>query len=244
MTARCPSDLALERHLLDPSRSPLLAHVDACASCRERVARMRSEGEDFRRFVFPATVDAVVDAAAAPRRRWFPLLIAPVGGLAAAAAVLLVLLRPAGPPPDYVGTMGGPITLSVFTPGADGSHALHDGEHVPASAALRFKVRSEGCALWLLSVDASGAVTRLYPAAGGPAAPPEGGELPGGAVLDGVGGPERLFAVCADRPLPWSDVERAARAAAGGGADRVRAGRRLDLPAEAAQATILLEKRP
>jgi hypothetical protein len=244
MTARCPSDLALERHLLDAAASPLLAHVEACAPCRERVARMQADGDDFRRFVFPATVEQVEEAAGR-RRRWFPLVLAPVGGIAAVAAALVVMLRPpAGPPPDYVGTMGGPITLSVFTPGAQGAHALLDGEAVPAASALRFKVKANGCGLWILSVDATGAVTRLFPAEGGPATPPPGGELPGGVVLDGIAGPERLYAVCADQPLPWTDVERAARAAAGGGADRVRAGGPLDLPEHASQATLLLEKRP
>lgn len=245
MTARCPSDLALERHLLDPAASPHLAHVEACPPCRARVARMQAEGEDFRRFVFPATVDQVEAAAARPRRRWFPLVLAPAGALVAIAAALLLVVRaPPGPPPGYVGTMGGPITLAAFTGGAEGVHALADGEVVPAAAALRFKVRAKDCSLWVLSVDGAGAVTRLFPAEGGPAVPPPGGELPGGAVLDGIAGPERLYAVCGDEPLPWADVERAARAAAGGGAERVRAGGRLDLPEHASQATLLLEKRP
>jgi len=172
-------------------------------------------------------------------------VLAPVGGLAAVAAALVLVLRPpAGPPPDYVGTMGGPITLSVFTPGAEGPHALADGEAVPAAAALRFKVKAKDCSLFILSVDGAGAVTRLFPAEGAAAVPPPGGELPGGAVLDGIAGPERLYAVCAGRPLPWGEVERAARAAAGGGADRVRSGARLRLPENASQATLLLEKRP
>ena len=245
MTTRCPSDLALERHLLDPAGSPHLAHVEACTTCRDRILRMQQEGEDFRRFVFPATVEHVEDAAARARRRWFPLVLAPVGGLVAIAAALLVVVRTQdGPPPGYVGTMGGPITLSVFAAGAEGVHALSDGEAVPAAAALRFKVKARDCALWLLSVDQAGAVTRLFPAEGGAAVPPPGGELPGGAVLDGLAGPERLYAVCSDQPLPWADVERAARDAAGGGAGRVRAGGMLALPEHASQATLLLEKRP
>ena len=69
MTARCPSDLALERHLLDPAASPLLAHVEACPTCRERLARMEADGADFRRFVFPATIERIEDATAPARRR-------------------------------------------------------------------------------------------------------------------------------------------------------------------------------
>lgn len=245
MTTRCPSDLALEQHLLDPAASPLLAHVEACAPCRARVLRMQAEGEDFRRFVFPATVEKVEEAAVR-RRRWLPLVLAPAGAFAAVAVAVVIAVRtPTGPPPDYLGPKGGPVILSVFTSGEHGVRALADGEVVPAASALRFRVGARGCSLWLLSVDASGQVTRLFPAAGDAAPPPEGGELPGGAVLDGEAGPERLFAVCAESPIPWGEVERAALQAAGGGAGRVRAGRALaGLPADAAQATLLLEKRP
>jgi hypothetical protein len=246
MTTRCPSDLALERHLLDPSASPHLAHVEACPVCHARLARMQQEGDDFRRYVFPATVERVEDAAARARRRWFPLVLAPVGGLVAIAAALLVVVRvPTGPAEGYTGIKGAPITLSVFTADGGGVHALHDGAAVPPAAALRFKVKAKDCSLWLFSVDQAGAVTRLFPAEGGAAAvPPAGGELPGGVVLDGVAGPERVYAVCSDQPLPWADVERAARQAAGGGAERVRAGGMLALPEHASQATLLLEKRP
>lgn len=248
--ARCPSELALERHLLDPAASPLLAHVEACAPCRERVARMQSEGEDFRRFVFPATVGHIEDAAR-PRRRWFSLVLAPAGVVMALAATFVLFVRaPSGPPADYEGVKGGPITLSVFTNGDQGVHALADGSNVPPAAALRFRVGlqagAQDCpALWLLSVDAAGQVTRLHPAAGEPGPAPASGELPGGAVLDGQVGPERLFAVCATRPVPWTAIESAARDAAGGGAARVRSGATLaGLPPGTAQATLLLEKRP
>ncbi|MGC3997559.1 MAG: DUF4384 domain-containing protein [Anaeromyxobacter sp.] len=238
---RCPSELALEAHLLqaDPA---VEAHLAGCARCAARLAGMERDGDTFRREVFPATVDAVTGADRRPQRRWW--LLAPLAAAAAAAALVLVV--PRQPPDDYVGLKGGDLTLGVWLDGAKGARAVVDGEGVPAAAGLRFRVRAAGpCRLWLLSIDAAGQVSRLYPASG------EGGgevdgvqELPGGVVLDGKAGPERLFAICTPGPLPWPEVAQAARGA-GAGAGAVREARRLEgLPSGAWQATVLVEKRP
>lgn len=266
--SRCPSDLALEAHLLEPAGSAVAPHVADCLDCQHRVARMEREGEDFRRFVFPATVGAVEDAAA-PRRRLLPAWLAPVAGLAAAAAALVLVvntgrLGPGGPAPDYVGTKGGPaaavaagapegaqvkgpgLMLGVFVQGATGVSAVSDGAAVPAAAGIRFKVQAAapGCRLWIASVDAAGQVSRIFPASGDPV-PVSRGELPGGARLDGLAGPERIYAVCAPEALPWDRLEQAVHAAADGGEARVRgAGLLGGLPAGASQTTLLLEKRP
>jgi hypothetical protein len=245
---RCPSELMLEEHLLDPSRSGLARHVAACAPCGARLARMEREGEEFRRFVFPRTVDAVTAAATAPRRprwsRWLAVAL-PAGGLAAAAAAMLLVVPQ--PPSDYLGAKGAPLSLQVWVGGDAGARAVADGGAVPAAAALRFQVRAaRPCRLWLLSVDGRGEVSRLYPPRGDTGADMQtGGTLPGGAVLDGLSGPERLFAVCSPGPLPLDELERAARAAASGGDEALRRASRLTgLPEGSAQATLLLEKGP
>jgi hypothetical protein len=245
MTARCPSDLALESHLLAPDRSPLAPHVDACGRCRGRLARMQEEGEEFRRFVFPATVEAVEDAAARRRPR-LAFLFAPAGALAALAAALLVFVRtqgPDGPSADYVGTKGSGIGLAAYVNEADGARPLEDGAVVPASAALRFKVSPAGeCFLWILSMDARGQVSRIYPPKGATVETRPSGPVPGGAVLDGEPGPERLFAVCAPASMSWDDVRATAPAATGPQA--VRHARALGGPlARAEQSTLLVEKR-
>ena len=54
-----PSELKLERHLLDPARSGIAGHVAECERCRGRLSEMQKQGEDFRRFVYPATLDKV-----------------------------------------------------------------------------------------------------------------------------------------------------------------------------------------
>jgi hypothetical protein len=251
--SRCPSDLALEAHLLDPARSSLTPHVHSCNDCRTRIARMEAEGEDFRRFVFPATVEAVEEAMT-PRSRRLLSWLMPVGGLVAAAAALMLVVRvgtgsrtPMHPGNDDIQLKGGSMSLAVYVGGgARGASAVTDGASVPANAQIRFKVRpAPDCKLWIVSVDASGQVSRLYPAAGEPTVVSESGALPGGAVLDGAGGPERIYAVCAPEALPFGTVERSARAAAAGGAEKVRhAGELRGLPASASQATLLLEKKP
>jgi hypothetical protein len=240
--SRCPSELDLELHLLAPARSRLAPHLAECARCRGQLAAMEAVGDKFRREVFPATVDAVVERSGRRRLpRW--LVAAPLGALAAAAAALFLFVRP---PADYVGAKGALLGLTVLVNDAAGPRAARDGEAVSAAASLRFEVRpARACGLWLVSVDGGGQVSRLYPPAGGAAEVAAAATLPGGAVLDGQAGPERVFAVCAPSPLPWAEVERAARTVAAGGAAAVRAAGALGgLPRDAAQATVLLEKRP
>jgi hypothetical protein len=120
-----------------------------------------------------------------------------------------------------------------------------DGAAVPSTAALRFKVQPAAeCWLWILSVDAKGEVSRLYPPKGALPDRRGAGTVPGGAVLDGQPGPERIFAVCApSQTTPWAEV-KAAASVASGGPDRVRAARTLGGSLSGAkQASLLLEKK-
>jgi hypothetical protein len=244
--SRCPSELALEQYLFAPAVGDVSRHLEACAACRSRVAEMRRQGEEFERFVFPRTVDAVEQAARRPRRgvRLLAWLV-PAGGLAVAAVAFL--LHAPAPDEGYLGVKGSPMALRVWAGGESGAQEIADGGRVPAGAALRFQVTSaRPCALWIVSVDASGAVSRIYPAQGDAArVTPPSATLPGGAVLDGTPGPERLYAVCSDPAVPIAAVESAARLAAGGGAEAVRRAPVLaGLPAGATQASLLLEKSP
>jgi hypothetical protein len=193
-----PSELKLERHLLDPERSPIKEHVATCDRCRLRLAEMERQGEDFRRFVYPATLDEVVKPRFSARRALW--LLAPAAGLAA----VLVIVR-SGPTSDYIGTKGAPLTLTAYAALPSGAKPVSDGDAVPASASIRFRVRTaRPCTLSLLSVDGAGHVSRLY-------AQEVRGDmtLPGGIRLDGKAGPERFFAVC--DPAGYDAVEQAAR---------------------------------
>jgi len=245
---RCPSELKLELFLLEGESSSHAAHVGSCQRCQRRVEEMRALGREFHREVLPATEDAILEAA--EPRRWFQrwIYLAPVP-IAVAAAVVLFLATQGREEEheDYVGLKGDALTIAAFVRVGDESRALADGEAVPASSALRFLVHPiQPCRLWLVSVDASGQVSRLYPTHGeGGAVVSGSGALPGGVVLDGQSGPERFFAVCAREPIPFADVERAVRAAAPGGEQAVRSARRLSgLPPGVDAATLLVERRP
>lgn len=245
MSGRCPSDLALELYLLQPERSPEAGHVADCPSCAARLTRMREEGEDFRRFVFPRTVDAVEDAMEKRRLRfrWY-FVLAPI---AAAAVVAVALLVRTEPPSGYeYGVKGSGMALAVYVGGDQGAAAVPDGAVVPATAALRFRVHpSTRCWLWILSVDAKGEISRLYPPKGIPPDLRAEGPVPGGAVLDGQSGPERIFAVCApSQEMSWNEVKATAASAASGGPESVRGARTLGGSLSGAiQASLLLEKK-
>lgn len=240
---RCPTELELEAYLLGAAGARLAPHVEGCARCRDQLEEMRRQGEEFRREVYPRTVDTVVARAG---RRGAPRWLLVAVPLAAAAAVLLYVRT--APPPDYLGVKGGSLSLAltVFVHDGEAARAVADGQPVPAGAALRFEVRpAAACRLWIVSVDGAGQVSRLFPPSGEAASVAGAGALPGGAVLDGRAGPERIYAVCTPGSLSLPAVERAARAAAAGGDRGVRAAGALDgLPREATQATVLLEKRP
>ncbi len=245
--SRCPSELALETYLFAPGPGEVETHLAACAACKARVAEMQRQGDEFLQFVYPRTVEAVekaVEASRNPWRRVFAVLV-PAGGLAAVAAMAL-LLTPE-PPSSYLGAKGAAMALQAWTGDPAGAREVLDGASVPAASALRFRVvTSRRCSLWIVSVDGTGSVSRIFPAQGEPAVvEPGAGPLPGGAELDGVGGPERLYAVCTPEPVALSDVESAARAAAAGGPEAVRRSPSLaGLPPGATQSSLLVEKVP
>ena len=219
-----PSELKLERHLLDPERSPIKQHLAGCERCRARVAEMEKQGEDFRRFVYPATLEGVSRRRwALPRALW---VLAPAAGLAT-----VLLIARTGPTSDYIGTKGDALTMTAYASLPSGAKVLADGEAVPASVSLRFRVRTERpCTLALVSVDATGQVSKLY-------AQEVRGDvtLPGGVRLDGKAGPERFFAVCAS--AGYDAVEQAARRVG----EEIR--QKRELPGvQGPQASLLVEK--
>lgn len=240
MTA-CYSDLKLEAFLLAPERSELAAHLEACLGCRERLDEMRHLEEEFRREVYPATVEAVVTSAR-PRSlfpRW-AFVVAPLA--AAAAAIAIFLAWPHRGSPE----MG----LAIYASTGAGLRSIQDGAEVPANAALHFEVEpASPCCLWVLSVDATGDIVRLYPPKGDAKAeaivqPAARQRLPTVAVLDGRTGPQRIFAVCTKSPVPWGEVKGAAAINLKKGEDAVRSFRAIgNLPPGAVQSSVLLEKR-
>ncbi len=122
-----------------------------------------------------------------------------------------------------------------------------EGEAVKASEEIRFRVDlvRQPCHLWIVSVDGSGQVSRLFPTSGdGGALVATRFEVPGGAVLDGKPGPERVFAICSPQPVYYAAIERGVQLATARGESGVREVREVaGLPQGSAQASVLLEKR-
>jgi hypothetical protein len=243
--AGCPTDLELEAHLLDEAKTAraLLPHVSGCPLCAERLAWMRAAGDRFLTEAYPSTAASVraagarLDAAAGPRwpRRWGWLAALP-----AAAALALMLRWPASPPEGYVGAKGSAVAFEVYAREQGSVRRIADGGTVASTAGLRFEAMAEGRLVVVLSVDQAGTVSRLQPPAAAPPVPANG-LLPGGAQLDGVPGPERIFAVFVEDAASISRVEASTREIfAGGGAEKVRTIARLQLPYD--QASVLLEK--
>lgn len=243
-----PSELALERHLLEPA-SPIGAHLETCARCAERLTEMRRQGEDFLQFVFPATVERIEEAAEKRTGlfRWIPYL-APATALAAAAAVFL-MVQPAGQSTDtdwdgIKGERG--LGLAVFLNGAGGARVAREGEPVAAKAQMRFRilVARDPCYLWVVSVDGAGQVSRLFPLEGDSGAlVATRFEIPGGAVLDGRPGPERVFAICSPTPVRYAAIERLVQSSVAAGESAVRSIRGVpSLPDGSGVASVLLEK--
>ncbi|MCP3162277.1 DUF4384 domain-containing protein [Myxococcus qinghaiensis] len=226
-TAQCPSDLALEEHLLDAN--PATArHIVGCAHCQ---AWERSAAEAARAFARenPRWM-AKAQARSSPLRRWAPLL--PIAALAAAA--LFILHSPSPEAPRYA-TKGEELTVYIGGQGAP--RAASQGERVRPGEALRFQVAPGSAAfVWIASVDSTGSVSRLVPAEGTTPLAVDGAQLlPGSAVLDAVEGPERIWAVISREPVSWAVVEQALQGSP------VRDPTAVHIPG-ARTATVLLER--
>jgi hypothetical protein len=215
---------------------------------------MQAEGEEFQQYVFPATVEAIQEAARPTwRARWSRFLVPGVTlATVGAAALLVVRTGTVAPPPDYVGLKGATVMhsgragLKVFVSTPDGARPVEDGAVVPSGAALRFSVKPDDakCFLWIASVDGKGQISQVYPPQGQAVKDVPAGPVPGGAVLDGQPGLERLFALCSDDDdLKWDDVRRAAAPAAQG-PEALRRTTTLAQPLDTeCQSSILLDKR-
>jgi hypothetical protein len=239
MSVTCPSDFGLESYLLERGASAVGEHVAACRGCAQRVALMEKQGQDFRAFVFPATIDTILDSVEPRRAWWRNWRWAGAPALLAAAAALLLVVR--------VGPESSKFALRVYGSETPGAALLGDGARIPVGASLGFQVvPPDSCYLWLVSVDESGAVSRLLPTQGDQGMFVDcDEEQPGAAVMGGKPGLERVFAVCGGADLSWSTVAESVRRTLPPGASALRSTRKLQgLPDGTAQKTLLLEKVP
>jgi hypothetical protein len=239
----CPSGFAVDEVLTHGAGSPAVAaHVASCPRCKQRVAGRRADAEGLAPMA--AEVWRAVSARAAkaaPRpwawRRppaWAFASLSLAGALAVLAAIAVVRRSPP-PAASYVAAKGA-FTLTIAARrGAelltiDAAHPARSGDElrfVPSGGA-------PGRYVAIASVDGRGDVWLLYPASPNDSSvpmPPAGQPLPGGIVLDDAPGPERLFIVISERPVPGAAVRAAAR-------DDASARRAVDATLAAARARI------
>lgn len=210
-----------------PEAEALLARVQACPECSARLAALRQEAQAFLQEVNvgveSAHVLTRVDAPAPRRARWWARPWVPaVVAAAALIGVLTALPSPQEPGAPTTRLKGGGPGLVMFVKDASGVHRGEDGARLEAGDQVQFRYDAGGRRhLFLISVDAAGVVSPLYPdtPTESIAVEPEGVHvLEGSVILDDAVGPERFFAVFSNAPLAYADLAAAAsRGLADGG---------------------------
>jgi hypothetical protein len=130
----------------------------------------------------------------------------------------------------------------VFALRDDRVFAIQDGARLRPGDRIRFAVQGGGAAFVLVaSIDGRRQVSVYQPSTAlGPDAGAGPQTLPDSIQLDDALGPERIFAVFSDRPVPEAEVTGALAALGAAGPEAVRRAQRLPLPL--AQASVLIEK--
>jgi len=242
MSPSHPSILALDTYVLGglsaAERAQTAQHLKGCEACRARVASIEADKNHFDDAVLPGALPRL-RAAAAPRTFTLPRALG-LGLALAAGLAALVVWAPRAPAPD--GVKGGPAFQVVARHGTQ-VLPVRGGEHLSPGDALRFVAEPGGRAyLLVVSADASGGVSVYQPYGGAESAPISGArvELPGSIVLDSSKGPERLWALFSDAPIPVSDLRPQLQALAGH-PGALREHRMLRAP-HASEVTVWFEK--
>lgn len=202
--------------------------LQGCADCRARYDRLAEAQAGFLDSVRPELESAAIlarleaPAAAPPSKlaaRWYERL---GGGLVPAlmAAVLLLAVAPVAldlgaPEPPTTRQKGGGVGLVMFVKDGAGIHRGADGERLRQGDQVQFRYSAGGHRhLFVLSVDARGVLSPLYPEdpTESISVEAEGTHvLEGSVILDDAVGPERIFAIFSDGPVTFGELDRAAR---------------------------------
>lgn len=237
------------------------AHGARCPACAARQAEHVERVRRFRTKVFYRTAERV----ARPGRRWALARWRWSLGLALPVAAGLILLSrgqharllatntPNDPSPvaSLIGVKGTSLPLQVFarrqSPGTTNIEVtrVHDGDRLAAGDALRFVLSPTGLPYVLIaSVDGAAQISVYYPFRGETSAQIDGKRtvsVPDSIVLDKAPGPERIFVIHSERPIPASLARDALARLGAGGATAIRAARRLPIEGTL-QSTLLFEK--
>jgi len=209
----CLSDLTIDRLLAGElgESSDAMTHLRGCAACATRRDGILADAEAFRAERDQPRLSVVRGGGEGrPAGSHWMRRVAPPLALAAGVAAVAVMLPARSPSPTegYVTKGGG--TLSLIARTGDGRvDRVLPGDPLAPGDAVRFEVKAaEAARVWILGMDAAGAVTAYVEDAalqGGPAR-----LLPGSVLLDRTLGMERIVALfCRDR------IEKAAVITAG-----------------------------
>jgi hypothetical protein len=222
-------------------------HLAECDRCRGVDEALGRDHREFQHDVRPrmATVlqARLSRVAVRSRRREWAVAASAGVSLLLIAALGLVLKRPEVA--DVVAKGGAQLTL--FVRRGEDVRRLRDGDRLRAGDSVRFRI-NPGAASYVLiaSLDGSGRSTTYVPPSGALSVAVKSGtwwEAPGSIILDATPGPERIFAIFSERPLPVALVAQSLAAVAQGGAAAIRTTVRLNLEA-VDQASVLIEKVP
>lgn len=240
MTPEHHGELTLRRFRigeLPPEEAARIAdHVPGCEACRGRLAAIDAEAARFREEISFERFAAGVASAGrtAARRPRVPRWVPPAMALAAAAGVILAVTL-TGPAPRTANRVkGGGPSVDFYVGGLGTPRLAGPEERLEPGERVRIGYRAGRFGyLTVVSVDDTGEVSRLYPAAGASlsVSPNRAAEtlLPRSVAFTGHG-PERVIVVLTRRPIPVSRVAAQVRAAwhrAGGDVTRLGP---LDLP--------------
>jgi hypothetical protein len=214
----CPSEFALERWRFgelaaSPVESLLIAHVEACPSCRRRQTELAQAD------CLPPDSDAIWSRALAsaglggrsPSSWWVThgLRWVATATLGVAFAITLVLAFHRQNPDALA--KGGAWQLGVIAKTRDGSiRRIDPGAFLSPGDRLRFEVFTNWSKadVALVMLDSAGKVSQLAPAQGRSLSVPGGRKilLDEAVELDGTLGSERIVLVACDRTMDVSDV--------------------------------------
>ncbi len=219
---------------------PSSGAVSPCAQCSLLVEEAAAGAREFHAYVLPRTLPRVRERLAARPtpapsllvRLRVSLLAWLAGPLAVAAAALLYLAWPAPPPASpTVAVKGAADSAPHILLRRHGEVTiLDDGATLHPGDAIAFSV-PPGLARYALviSIDGAQRISVYSPFAGEVSAPiPRGSgaaavSLEPAIVLDGALGPERLWLLLSDRPVPVASVRPALERLAAAGPAAVRA---------------------
>jgi hypothetical protein len=189
-------------------------HLSGCGTCKRRWDELNEDKQRFEQFVFPRTLASVEARARKGSSAWSGLaarwrMLVPALGLAAAGVIAVVVIPRGSVQTPYVGVKGGP-SMEVVARRGETQFPVREGSHLRARDQIRFVVDPAGAKYLLIaSRDGNGTLSVYFPYNGAQSAPlmENRQELPNSIELDGVTGPERLYAFFSDAPLRTDDVK-------------------------------------